>query len=104
MASSTDLIVHDDEDTPSLLVEVKALPNRSEQWARKMRRNLSVHGQLAEAQFFLLALPDRFYLWGTHSQLDPSAPPSRTINAEPLFRPLLRSGRGVARPGRRGDT
>lgn len=85
MASSTDFIVHDEEDTPSLLVEVKALSNRSEQWARKMRRNLSVHGQLPEAQFFLLVLPDHLYLWSNHSQLDPSAPPSRIINAKPIL-------------------
>lgn len=85
MASVTDFIVHDEEGNPSLLVEVKALTNRSEQWARKMHRNLVVHGRLPETQFFLLALPDHFYLWSNHSQLDPSAPPSVVINAEPIL-------------------
>jgi hypothetical protein len=89
MTSSVDFVVHDKEGNPTLLVEGKALRDRSEDWARKMRRNLSVHGSLPGAPFFLLALPDRFFLWTDHSQLDPMARPSHTINAAPLLAPYF---------------
>jgi hypothetical protein len=89
MASSVDYIVNDEKGYPSLLVEVKALPDRSEQWARKMRRNLSVHSPLPEAPFFLLALPDQFFLWVDHAHLDPTAPPSYTVDAKPLLSPYF---------------
>ena len=87
--SSVDFVVYDDRESPSLLVEAKALTDRSEKWARKMRRNLSVHGSLPEAPFFLLALPDQFFLWGDHSRLDPMASPSYTADAEPLLTPYF---------------
>lgn len=89
MAFPVDFTVHDKEGTPTLLVEVKALTGRSENWARQMRRNLSVHGPLPPAPFFLLTLPDQFFLWSNHSRLDPTAPPSSTIDAEPLLQPYF---------------
>lgn len=89
MTSSVDFVVQDKQGNPALLVEVKALRDRSEDWARKMRRNLTVHGHLPEAPFFLLALPDRLFLWTNHSQVDPMAPPARMIDAEPLLVPYF---------------
>jgi hypothetical protein len=89
MTSSVDFVVQDKQGNPALLVEVKALRDRSEDWARKMRRNLSVHGPLPDAPFFLLALPDRFFLWTDHSQLDPMDRPSHAIDAEPLLAPYF---------------
>ncbi|MFB6097714.1 MAG: hypothetical protein ABEK84_01080, partial [Salinibacter sp.] len=48
-------------------------------------------------------LPDHFYLWSNHPQLDPSAPPSRAMNAERILEPYFARA-GVSPDQIRGAT
>lgn len=46
-----------------LVVEVKGRTGTSEEWAAEFRRNILEHHPGPTPPFFLLATPDRFYLW-----------------------------------------
>lgn len=59
----TDIAVYSPDGDLRLAVEVKARPGASRLWAASTLRNLMVHGALPEVPYFMLALPDRFYLW-----------------------------------------
>ncbi len=58
-----DIAAHSQEGELQLVVEVKASKGASEEWGRKLRRNLVVHGLIPSSKFFLLALPTYIYLW-----------------------------------------
>lgn len=58
-----DFMLYDSSNRLVLVVEVKATKNGNPEWAAKMRRNLTAHGTLPDAQFFLLVLPEHAYLW-----------------------------------------
>ncbi|ADI64613.1 hypothetical protein Aazo_2748 ['Nostoc azollae' 0708] len=58
-----DMAVHGKNRHFQMLVEAKNKRGASKILAAKMRRNMYSHGLLPEAHFFLLALPDKFYLW-----------------------------------------
>ncbi len=58
-----DIAVYDKEGNVTLVVEVKNKTRASPDWAAQMRRNLAVHLGIPRSRFFLLALPDHFYLW-----------------------------------------
>lgn len=63
MARRTDIAVYSPDGVLRLAVEVKARAGASRAWAASTLRNLLVHGALPEVPYFMLALPDRFYLW-----------------------------------------
>ncbi len=70
-----DLVAYDAQGQPILVVEAKNKLGTSRNWAAQMRRNILAHGGLPETAFFMLALPDRFYLWkDAPSQLSPIEP------------------------------
>ena len=89
MARRTDIAVYSPDGDLRLAVEVKALPNASKAWAASTLRNLIVHGALPEVPYFMLALPDHFYLWkdphfasyGDHDSLPDSIEPDHEANA-----------------------
>lgn len=56
-------MVYATDGSLQLAVEVKSRPGASVEWAAQMVRNMAAHGALPEAPYFLLALPDFFYLW-----------------------------------------
>ncbi|HEY9711352.1 MAG TPA: hypothetical protein V6D48_24295 [Oculatellaceae cyanobacterium] len=75
MKQYADIVVFDKYGQLVLIAEVKSKPGTSSDWAKKMRRNMYAHGLLPDAPFFLLALPDRFYLWkNAHKTLEPLEP------------------------------
>jgi hypothetical protein len=90
--SGWDLLVENREGQPTLIVEVKQKLDTSSGWVAKFHRNILVHnsGILPQAPYFLMAFPDRFYLWinNTESHSDPGEP-NYTIDAEPILRPYL---------------
>jgi len=63
MKASADIVVFSPDNQPQLIVEVKGGRGATDEWAAKMRRNLVVYGVIPKAKFFLLALPEYFYLW-----------------------------------------
>ncbi len=50
-----------------------------------MRRNLFAHSVVPKSPYFLLALPDRFYLWKNTSPAVDIKPPDYTANSKPVL-------------------
>lgn len=88
MAAITDLIVRSADNKPQLLVEVKTRRGADAQWAASLRRNLFEHTNLPSAPYFLLALPDRFYLWKGASRTE--IQPNYEIDANEVLGPYLK--------------
>ncbi len=80
-----DIAVYSRDDELQLMVEVKSRVDATVGWAAHMRRNMVAHLGLPRSPFFLLALPDHFYLWrGPASPLD-IVPPDYDIDPVPLL-------------------
>lgn len=89
MTPRWDLAVYDRHDQLVLVAEVKNKFNAAPEWAGRLRRNILAHGVYPNAPFFLLALPDRFYLW-THSSTYPEySEPDFSVDARPLLQPYF---------------
>lgn len=58
-----DIIAYNLKGQPTLTVEVKNKSKTTTDWATQLRRNILSHGALPDSKYFLLALPDKFYLW-----------------------------------------
>jgi len=57
-----DLAIYDKNQQLVLTVETKRLTGMTDDWARQLRRNLIAHGY-PRAKYFLLATPDKLFLW-----------------------------------------
>ncbi len=89
-----DLAAYDRNGQRTLLVEVKRRPTDTK-WATEYRHNLIRGGFLSGPELFLLAEPDRLFLWTPHAPSD--APPTYELDARPLFAPYFqRVGVGPA--------
>ena len=95
MDSRLDLAVYNHDDELVLIVEVKTKLDASREWATRLRRNILAHGILPSAKFFLLALPDRFYLWKDAGNNLAEIEPTYTIDARPILAPYFEQA-GVA--------
>jgi len=84
-----DLAAYDRHGQLVLAVEVKAIPGTDADWASSFREFLFDEAGYPRPPFFLLATPDRFYLWDCRS--DSEQPPRMwDIDAEPLLSPYFR--------------
>lgn len=64
MTGGADVAIQDREGKPVLIVEAKGrLDVAGRKWAARTFRNLYAHGSVPDAPYFLLALPEAFYLW-----------------------------------------
>ncbi len=87
-----DIAVYSKDDQLQLVVEVKGKTAATTDWAARMRRNLAAHLAIPRSPFFLLALPDHFYLWcRVPSPLD-IVPPDYDVDPAPLLAPYLGDG------------
>lgn len=87
MGYQTDFVVHSREGGIALLVEAKGKRGASAQWAAELRRNMLAHGELPRSEYFLVAVPDRLYLWrgaGASDRL-----PDHNGPASAVFSPYL---------------
>jgi hypothetical protein len=84
-----DLAVYNSADELVLLVEVKTKLKVSSEWAARLRRNILAHGTLPKSKFFLLALPDKFYLWKDLSNTLAEIEPTYTIDAQSILAPYF---------------
>jgi hypothetical protein len=84
-----DIAVYDPSGQLRLIAEVKRKPGASAGWAAQMRRNIVAHGLLPKTDYFLLALPDHFYLWRGEASSVGIRPPDYTIDPGPLLEPYL---------------
>jgi hypothetical protein len=87
MKQYADIVIFDKNGELALIVEVKNKRGTSSEWAGKMRRNMYAHGLMPNAPFFLLALPDRFYLWKHNGSISEILEPTERINPQQLLRP-----------------
>ena len=83
-----DFVVRSPDDRIVLAVEAKRQINASREWAAQMRRNFSVYGVLPETPYFLLASPEKFYLWKC-APAHQAVPPDFEFDAADELRPYL---------------
>src|SRR5687768_11362330 len=82
-----DFAVYSPKGEIVLIVEAKVLTETSSGWATRTRRNILEHDVTPNSRFFLLALPDRFYLWKDASITPELVEPSYEIDAVPFLQP-----------------
>jgi len=86
MKYSADLLLFDKRAQLVLVAEVYGLLGKTAEWAAKMRRNLLENDEyLPTGHFFLLAMPDRFYLWKDCPSVTENLKPSYEIDPAFLF-------------------
>ena len=88
-AQRPDITGHSPDGAVQLVVEVKGLADKTDEWAATLRRNLMVHGGIPASRFFLLAMADYFYLWGDPS-IDFQKPDYKVPTTE-VLKPYLQS-------------
>ena len=86
---TVDLSGYDASGGLVLLAEAKNRLATDRRWASQMRGNLVAYGRLPPAAYFLLALPDRFYLWKDPPSDQPYVEPTFEIDPQPLLKPYL---------------
>lgn len=88
MTNRWDIVIYDRNNQPALAVETKTRLGVSPAWARQFRANLAEDHNFPVARYFILAFPDKFYLW---DDSDVATVVDRTPDYEIDARPLLRS-------------
>lgn len=83
MHNYADLAVYNKSGQLTLIVEIKNKLGTSTDWAVQLRRNMYAHDSIPAAPFFLLALPDHFYLWMHQASSPEDARPSH--EADPIL-------------------
>jgi hypothetical protein len=93
MTKLADIVVNDLTGRTQLVVEIKTTIGASALWAAELRRNLLAHAVVPNAPFFLLALPDKFYLWtDSDTTLEPDLP-AYQVDARQVLAPHLQNAR-----------
>ena len=87
-----DIAVRSADGQLQLVVEVKNRVGANAAWAAEMRRNLAAHPAIAAPPFFLLALPDHFYLWHNVSHPQDIIMPDYDVDPAPLLAPYVGGG------------
>ena len=85
MKFNADMAIYDKTGQLVLVVEAKNKLDTSSIWAAKMRRNMMAHGLMPNASYFLLALPDRFYLWKDAGVVPERVTPDYEIDPRPFL-------------------
>lgn len=91
MQATYDIAAIDQAGVMPLAVVVKAKWGTNAEWASQWRRNLAVHSSLPGATFFLMALPDRFYLWMNKEEASRQIwlEPDLVIDPTPMLAPYF---------------
>lgn len=70
MTPEADIVVRSPNGDIALIIEVKAKSQATDGWAARLRRNLAAHGMIPASAYFLVALPDYFYLWKPQASIE----------------------------------
>jgi hypothetical protein len=89
MSYRADLTAFSAQGELALVVEAKTKLHATPGWAAAMRRNLLAHGTHPKTKYFLLATPDRFYLWLESGTARPDRLPDAQIDARNLLAPYF---------------
>ena len=84
-----DVAVYSPDGKLQLVVEIKNKSGASAEWVAQMRRNLLVHAVIPPSPYFLLVLPDFFYLWIDAMSVHELASPDYQIKAAEVLTPYL---------------
>src|SRR5262249_12562414 len=76
------------ENNPVFAIEVKIKRGTNAEWAAYAHQTMLTYGQISDAQYFLLALPDRFYLWTDQPQNN-LEPPTYVIDPLAFLAPYF---------------
>lgn len=88
-----DIVVYDKNGQLAAVIEVKNKKGTSKDWAVKLRQNLYAHGDWPQTPYFLLALPDRLYLWKNAANTPEMIEPAYEVDVTDAFKPYYeRSG------------
>jgi hypothetical protein len=87
--SGIDFVAYDRDGHVLLLAEAKSRRGTTDSWAAGLRRNMLAHGLLPWSKYFLIATPERMYLWNQQQPNAPEKQPELTIDAEKLFQPYF---------------
>ena len=85
----TDLAVYSAEGRLQLVVEVRSRTGAPSDWAAEFRGNLLANGAIPDAPYFLMALPDHFYLWRDSTRAAGDVLPDYEVDPAPLLSPYL---------------
>jgi len=86
MFAYADLVVYDRNGQLKVIVEVKNKTGTSSEWAAKLRRNILAHGGVPEVDFYLIATPDRLYLWKGAGNEPIPIQPAYEADPRPIFK------------------
>lgn len=84
-----DLAVYNENRELVLTVEVKNLRNVSSDWASQLRRNILARGNYPLAGYFLIATPDKFFLWAGERNEPLSAKPDYSVDVRDELKPIF---------------
>jgi hypothetical protein len=89
MSTQWDLVAYNRDNQLVLAVEVKGRLDATPEWAAQLRRNILAHGVLPDAPYFLMAFPDKFFLWETSDSINEPVEPMYIIDAHSILSPYL---------------
>ena len=89
MKHYADIAIYGRDGGLKLLVEAKSKREKSREWAARLRRNMYAHGQLPRVPYFLVALPDRFYLWRDMTEPQALVDPQYSVDPTSVLRPYF---------------
>jgi|688.fasta_scaffold49502_3 hypothetical protein len=90
MNPNWDLLAYDKKGQLVLSVDVRRTPTASPEWAAELRKNVLARGDYPVTPYFLIALPDKFFLWKNGNVAAPDSEPNYTIDAAPIIEPYLK--------------
>ena len=90
MNAQWDIEVYDRDAQLVLAAEVKSKTNASPEWAIQLRRNILAHGIYPNPPYFLMAFPDKFFLWSKAASEMQNDEPDYVVDARPILQPYLR--------------
>jgi hypothetical protein len=93
MSQIADFVAYSPDGQIALIAEAKGRTNTTRSWATQLRRNMLSHGAVPSSRFFLLALPDRLYLWKDAGNKSELVEPTYEIDAAPFFQPYFAAAR-----------
>ncbi|HVU14511.1 MAG TPA: hypothetical protein VHD90_24710 [Phototrophicaceae bacterium] len=88
MAVQNDIVAYSALGQLVLVVEVRTKRSTDSRWAAGTRQILLENALVSNAPYFLLALPDHFYLW-VNKQRPELASPDYVIDPAPLLKPYF---------------
>jgi hypothetical protein len=96
MSYIADLVAYNPQKQIALITEIKGKVDASRSWATELRRNMMAHSHWPASEFFLLALPNRLYLWKNAGNIPDLIEPSYEVDATPFFQPYFQRSRLTA--------